>query len=493
MRSRQMTDERAKMSHTQHAVRGLRLVGSARLFTQCVTWGLTIVTVRLLQPRDYGLVATAGLFTVLASMVTDGGLGEILVFRRDLSVRLQGAAVVGGMLLSTILAAAIVLSAPAAAEFFKNPALVAVLRVASLQLPLSAIAIVPYALLSKEMHYGRIAVIQTLVSVVQGVATLALAYMGQAYWALIYGTLFGSVLRACAFWLAVRERPPWNWRIWELRPILQDSYRMVGQRLLFFFSADFDTFVISRLSGVVALGPYSLAKTLSHAALDQISGTVNQITLPAFAAKSGDRQAQLGALKTIISTAAIAVFPLFWFAGVISPVAFPLIFGPRWTAMIFPFIAFTALLPLRTVYALLSSVVVGTGNTAISFKNMIVWASIMNPLLLIAATFGPRMVAVAWGTGFPFVFLSAVHRISRCFGITLRDLLQPLFMPAACSAGTAAAVELLTIFLESRIPAPALVVAQVVLAGGLYWLLLVRFCRRQYEQATQLGWQLVGR
>jgi PST family polysaccharide transporter len=488
-----MSDEGANMSHTQHAVRGLRLVGSARLFSQCVTWGLTVITVRLLQPRDYGLVATAGLFTVLAAMVTDGGLGEILVFRRDLSVRLQGAAAVGGMLLSLIFAAAIALSAPAAAEFFKNPALAAVLRVAALQLPLSAISIVPYALLSKKMHYGRIAVIQTSVSVLQGIATLAMAYMGEAYWSLIYGTLLGSAMRGCAMWLAVKERPPWNWRLWELRPVLRDSYRMVGQRLLFFFSADFDTFVVSRLSGVVALGPYSLAKTLSHAALDQISGTVNQITLPAFAAKAGDHEAQLGALKTIISTAAIVVFPLFWFAGVSAPVAFPLIFGQRWTAMVFPFVAFTVLLPLRTVYALLSSVVVGTGNTSISFKNMIVWAAIMNPLLLIAATFGPRVVAVAWVIGFPFVFLSAMRRISRCFGITLLELLQPLFMPAACSAATAAVVELLTLSLRSSFPAAALVVVQVALAAGLYWVLLVRFCRRQYDQATQLGWQLLGR
>jgi hypothetical protein len=151
------------------------------------------------------------------------------------------------------------------------------------------------------------------------------------------------------------------------------------------------------------------------------------------------------------------------------------------------------LLPLRTVYALLGSVVVGIGNTSITFINTIVWAAIMNPLLLIAATFGPRVVAVAWVVGFPFVFLSAMRRISRCFGITLRELLRPLFMPAACSAATAAVVEAVTLALESRLPALMLVAMQIVLAAGLYWVLLVRFCRRQYDQATKLGWQLLGR
>ena len=488
-----MSDEGAKMSHTQHAVRGLRLVGSARLFSQLVTWSLTVITVRLLQPRDYGLVATAGLFTVLASMITDGGLGEILIFRRDLSIRLQGAAVVGGMLLSSPLAAAIVLAAPAGAAFFRNPALTAVLRVAALQLPLSAVAIVPYALLSKEMRYGRLAVIQTSVSIMQGVATLVMAYMGEAYWSLIYGTLLGSTMRACAFWFVLKARPPLNWRVWELRPLLRDSFHMVGQRLLFFGTADFDIFLVSRLSGAVALGPYSLAKTLSHAALDQISGTVNQITLPSFAAKAGDREAQLGALKAIIATAATVVFPLFWFAGVISHVAFPLIFGPRWSALIFPFTAFTLLLPLRTIYALLGSAVVGMGNVSITFKNMIVWASIMMPVLLLGALFGPREVAVAWVVGFPLVYLSAMRRISRCLEITLRELLRPLLMPAICAAATAAVVEVLALSLGAMLPLIALLALQIVLAASLYWVLISRFGRSQYNQATQLAWRLLGR
>jgi len=488
-----MSDNGAKMNHTQHAVRGLRLVGSARLFSQCVTWSLTVITVRLLQPSDYGLVATAGLFTVLASMVTDGGLGEILIFRRDLSTRLQGATVVGGMLLSSLLAAAIALAAPAGAAFFRNPALAAVLRVASLQLPLSAIAIVPYALLSKEMRFGRLAVIQTSVSIIQGLATLVMANMGEAYWSLICGTLIGSAMRACALWFALKVRPSLNWRVWELRAMLRDSYHMVGQRLLLFVSGDFDTFLVSRLSGADALGPYSLAKTLSHAALDQISGTVNQITLPSFAAKAGDHEAQLGALKTVIATAATIVFPLFWFAGVISHVAFPIIFGPRWIALVFPFTAFTLLLPLRTVYALLSTAVIGTGNVSITFKNMIVWASIMMPVLLLGAIFGPRAVAVAWVAGFPLVFLSAMHRISRGFGIMLSELLRPLFMPAVCTGATAAVVEVVALLLGSMLPPLVLLVVQIVVAAGLYWVMMLLFNRTQYDRAMQLAWQLLGR
>jgi teichuronic acid exporter len=491
--SERIVDDREPTGHRRRAVRGLRWVGSARLLSQCVTWGLTAVTVRLLQPRDYGLVATAGLFTILASMVMDGGLSPMLISRRDLSRSVQGAATTGVFLLSAVFAAAIALAAPAGAAFFKNQALEAVLRIASLQLPLSALAVVPFALLSKEMRFGRIAVIQTVSSIAQGLATLAMAYRGEAYWALIYGTLLGSAIRSCGLWLVLKDRPPVNWRLSELRPVLRNSVHMVGQRLLYFVSADFDTFLLSRLTGAVELGPYSLARTLSHAALDQISGTVNQVTLPSFAAKAGDFFAQLGALRVMLALTAAIVFPLFWLLCAISPTALPLIFGPRWDALVFPFTAFTLMLPLRTVYALIDTAVIGTGNTSTTFKNMIVWTVIMIPVLLLGAIFGARGEAIAWVVGFPLVVLSAMHRISRRFGTTLPDLIQPLIAPAACAACTAAVVALVARILTPMLPSLALLAIEAALAGGLYWFLMFRFGRSHYDQVLQLAWQLLGR
>lgn len=493
MESERSVDQGAATSHRRLAVRGLRWVGSARLLSQCITWGLTAVTVRLLQPRDYGLVATAGLFTVLASMVMDGGLSSILINRRDLSSLVQGAATFGVLLMSLAFAAAIALVAPAGSVFFDNPALTSVLRVSSLQLPLSALAVVPLALLSKEMHFGRIALIQTVASVVQGLAILAMAYSGKAYWALIYGTLFGAAIRACGFWLALKHRPAWNWQLRELRPMLRSSAHMVGQRLLYFVSGDFDTFLLSRLIGAAELGPYSLAKTLAHTPLDQIAGTVNQVTLPSFAAKAGDQAAQLNAMKVMLALTAAVVFPLFWLLGVVSPTAFLLLFGPRWSALVFPFTAFTLILPLRAIFTLIDTAVVGTGNTSTTFKNMVVWASIMIPALLIGGLFGARGEALAWVMGFPLVFVSAMHRISRRFGVSIREILHPLLAPAACAAATAGVVEAFSLYSSPIFSPVARLVVEIVLAATLNLSLLARFGRSHYQQLIGLMLQLLGR
>jgi hypothetical protein len=115
------------------------------------------------------------------------------------------------------------------------------------------------------------------------------------------------------------------------------------------------------------------------------------------------------------------------------------------------------------------------------------------PVLLIGAIFGPNAVAVAWVVGFPFVFMYAMLAISRHFGITLREILRPLWMPAICAGVTAAVLEVFALATRSLLPPFGLLVIQILLAGGLYWALIARFGRSQYDQTLRMGWQLIGR
>ena len=143
------------------AMHGLRWIGTARIFAQLVTWGLTAFTVRLLEPRDYGIVATSGLFTVLAGLLLDGGLSVVLITQREISPRVEGAAITGVLLVSAVLFAVIVAIAPLGGSFFHNIAVVNVLRVSALQLPLTALTVVPSALLARQLQFRELALAQS--------------------------------------------------------------------------------------------------------------------------------------------------------------------------------------------------------------------------------------------------------------------------------------------------------------------------------------------
>jgi O-antigen/teichoic acid export membrane protein len=490
-------DSEEIISPNDRAVHGLRWIGSARVITQIITWSLTIITVRLLRPEDYGLIATAGLFTTFAGLLLDGGLSVVLISRRELPVEQQGAAATAVLLSSIVLGTLIIVVAPYGSTYFHSPPLARILQVSAFYLPLTALTVVPFALLSKEMRFKQIAIIQTLSSLLQGISTLILAYLGEGYWALIIGNFLATGLRACLLWMTLGRLLVPNLRLGLLRPILRSSGHMIGTRLTYFATGDFDTFLLSRFGGAGIVGPYSLAKSLSHSALDQLSGIVNQISVPAFAAKT-DASAQLRGFIIITCLASTILFPLFWLMGTLSQVALPLVFGPRWASLVVPFCAFCFILPLRSVYALLDSSVVGTGRTSTSFKNMIIWAVIMMPLLLIGVSVGFRGsaingAAIAWIIGFPIVFLTAMRRIARAFGTRVRVLLQPMWVPAACASISCIAAEVVQLSLSAKF-GPITRLGSEILVGGVCYLLAIRqYGRAHYDQILELLMRLLRR
>lgn len=471
----------ANSSHTDKILRGLRHIGSAQLLTQVVTWGLTAVTTRILTPRDYGLIATAGMFTIFAQLLLDGGLTQVLVSQKELPKRMQGAAITAVFLASTMLGAMIFIVSPLVATFFRNPPLQSILEVSAFYLPLTAIGFAPGVLISKRMLFKRIAGIQLAAGIYQGVATLALAYAGAAYWALIVGNFLGMGLRVILLWVTLDDRPVPNLQLHELRPVLRSGVHMIGQRLSYFAINNLDIFLLSQFRDPTALGPYSVSRTLALTAVDKISSVTGRVSVPAFAARTETKD-QLRGLVTVISITATLVFPLFWTLAVVSQLALPMVFGARWLKLVAPFAAFASVLPLRTIYSLLNSSLIGTGRTGLTLKNTLTWLAFLTPAVLLGVTKGADGVAIGWAAVFPFVFFIAMRRTSKVFSAPLTALIEPLVKPAICAGISACAAEGILLALTNHAPALLILAIQSASAIVCYPTLLRFLGQLQYEQ-----------
>lgn len=472
------------------AIRGLRWVATGRVVTQAVTWSMTIITVRFLHPEDYGVIATAGLFTVLAMLLLDGGFGILLVTQRDLAGRAQGAIVTATLITASLLGLVIAGLAPFGSWFFQSRELTGVLLASAIYMPLAALAVVPAALLTRSMHFRPIAISQTIASIVQGGASLTLAVAGMGYWALIIGNFAGTALRVLLLWKALDTRVTPNLELGLVRPLMKSSGHVVGSRLTYFVANDFDVFLVSRIGGMTLAGPYSLAKQLCHSALDQMSAVVTQVLVPVFANKT-NRDSQVAGILNVIAITAALMFPLFWMMGFVSRVALPLIFGSRWDGLIVPFVAFSLILPLRCIYAFLDTAVMSTGRTGTTFRNMLVWAVIMMPLLLVGALLEVRYVGVVWAVGFPLVFLVAMKRISTAMSLSPGVLLRPMIAPMAC-AGISCLVMLAFSSATSLPPIP-LLFGELTVGAVVYWFLMWRFARSHHDQTFAIARRLLGR
>ena len=271
------------MTLRARAMSGLRWTVGARLAAQVLTWAITLVVIRLLSPSDYGLLAMATIFVAFLAMIAELGLGPAVVQRADIGER-ELRKVFGVVILTRLaITAALIAAAPAMALFFDEPRLAAVIRVLALQFPISAVAIIPSAMLDRQMAFRGRSLVDLASTVVGSFVVLGLAVAGLGVWALVSGTLVTTALRTIGL---VVLRPWWRWPSFAfggMRALLAFGGRMTAVQFLWYVFNQADVLIVGKWLGKELLGIYSVSMHVASMPNQRLSALINQLAFPTFA------------------------------------------------------------------------------------------------------------------------------------------------------------------------------------------------------------------
>jgi teichuronic acid exporter len=428
------------MSIKSKIISGLGWTAGASFLGQLVTWGITIVVMRILSPADYGLLAMSSVFVAFLSMMAAAGLGPAII---------QASAIDDGrmrQLLGLIITINIALflllyvAAPAISRFFGEPRLVDIVRVLSAQFVLSAFAVIPDALLGRALKFKPRALVELSSSIAGAAVTLALALAGQGVWSLVAGAMATSISRVIGFNLLV---PQVGWPIFSIRgvgPFLAFGGNVTASRVLWFFYSQADVFIVGRVLGKEALGFYSVAMHLASLPVQKVSGILNQVAFPAFSQIQNDKTQIAAHVAKSVRAMSFFAFPILWGISSVAPEFIGLLLGSKWHAAILPLQVLPAIMPLRMISNFLPSAVDAVGRPDISVKNL-VSASIIMPLaFVLGVQWGVQGLCIAWLVAFPVVFLGNLLRALPAVNLRLGDLLMTIAWPVFASTLMYAAV-----------------------------------------------------
>ena len=108
----------------QAALSGARWTLAAKVGLQLLTWPITILVIRLLEPGDYGLMAMAMVTIGFVALFGEMGLGIALVQADKLDEATARAASAAILICNIAMAGMLVLLAPLAASWFDEPELI---------------------------------------------------------------------------------------------------------------------------------------------------------------------------------------------------------------------------------------------------------------------------------------------------------------------------------------------------------------------------------
>ena len=442
----------------------LKWTSLAKLIGQIISWGVTLIVLRVLLPADYGLMAIVSTIITVLAGIAELGLGASVVQAPKLNRDDLGAVTSAVIALNLGIGVLVGLLAPLAAWFFAEPRLTLLIQFACLQFLFNAVGTVPQALAYRDMNFKWLAGAELAAVVTSALATLGLAWHGYGVWALLLGSLLQNFIRTALLLRRGMARPVL--RRQGLREHVTFGGMFTITRLITQVVYESDILMAGHFLSGQAIGLYSVSLHLATLPMQKIMSVINQVAFSAVAQLQHDR-ARLRQ-HMLAATRLLTVFslPLFWGVSVVATEFVATIMGPGWAEAVFPLQAICLITPLRMLNIVYNTMALGVGHMQLNVMNTVTSASVLPLAFYIGVYWGVNGLAFAWVIAIPIISFYRLPKMLRIIDIRSSDLVACLKAPVVAGAIMYAAVGLGRLACEGLAPAMSLALLIVLGAGA---------------------------
>ena len=287
------------------------------------------VLARLLSPRDFGIIALAAATMALVDIFSALGIRQALLRIPDPERAHLDTAWTIQLILLVLLAATLAASAPAAAVFFREPALAPVTAMLSLRLVFQGLANIGIVEFDRSLQMGKDLRMRVSVRLAALAGTIAAAVLLRSYWALVIGLVLQSALHAGASYLFHPYRPRLslakrsellNVSLWMFLAYAAQVVHQQAERL-----------AVGRIAAAHLVGLYSVGKDLASIFTLEIATALNRVTFVTTARRGQPLDSDPVRAIALLGCYAMIAAPAGIGLAAVAEDAVTFLFGRRWS------------------------------------------------------------------------------------------------------------------------------------------------------------------
>ncbi|MEM6333631.1 MAG: lipopolysaccharide biosynthesis protein [Planctomycetota bacterium] len=427
------------------ARRGGAITAGSQLVRLFIQLARTAVLARLIEPFDFGLIATVVVYTQVLSVFAESGLSGAAVQSKTLNRRQAATLFWINIAIGALLTLIMIALAWPIAWVYDQPELFAIVSVSSFGFLISAVAQQHLALLRRQLRWWSVSSVPVVSMLVSTAVAIAVAQYSPTYWALVAMTLSYAITTAVMAplltgWLPGRPGP-----LRESADLLRFGSHMLGFGVLNKLSRSVDNWLLSFV-GPVQLAFYDKAYQLMLKPIRQINSPISAMAMPVLSRIQDEPERFRNAFAEVQEKIAMILLPLFAVLIVAGDWVILVMLGEQWEQSI-PIFRWLGVVGL--VQGLTNSngwVMMSQGRTADILKWGVFSATTTVASFAIGLPWGAQGVAIAYtlysvGINTP----ALVWWIGRRGHISSLDYIRPNLtaVPAAlAAAGVALALRM---------------------------------------------------
>lgn len=385
------------------------------------------------MPEQFGLIGMVTALTGFAQMFKDLGLSNATIQRKDITHEQVSTLFWINVCIGTLIMLIVAAMSPVIGWFYSDMRLKGITLAISCSFFFGGLTIQHQALLYRQMRFGHLAWVKILSIALSIPLSIALAWYGFEYWALVWKEVATTAFIAAGTWLMCRWRPSLPARGSEIGSMLRFGRDITGFNIINYFSRNLDKILIGRIWGATPLGFYTKAYQLMLVPMDQIRFPLTRVGVSALSALQDDTDKYRQYYKKLISILSFVLMPAVIYVGIFSENFIRLLLGEKWieAAVIFRILAITAFIqPIASTPGL---VMITCGKTKRYFLWGIINTVCMIPAFSIGVQWGPIGVATAYAIANYAILLPSLWFGFKDTPIKIRTFFQAISLPAISS------------------------------------------------------------
>ena len=405
-------------------IQGASLAFSSTIGVQLLQWATNILILRLLTPVDYGVMASAALFTGLVGVLADSGLGRALVQRQKLTDRDFGAVLTVSVLISWTLFAILLVAAPRFESLLGVPKFAAVLCASGLTVLLVPFQTLGMAWLERELAFNTQSIIQVTTGVVQTVCVLLFALADFGVWALVVGLLVARVTNVLLLLILGRAPVRFMCPTIETANLVRFGWIIAASTVLWYIYANADSTVIALSLGPVSLGYYSVAFQLISISVDKLSG-INQVAFVAFSKLQDQPERLRNWFVRLLILRMATAWPVLVGVALVAKDAVQLVLGEKWQPIVLPLQLLAPAGGMMIIGTTFSPLFNAIGRPDLGLKYTVACvAALPISFYILAKHFGVIGICTTWLTVYPTIICGMIHLTRHVTGMGIGLLLR---------------------------------------------------------------------
>lgn len=300
----------------------------------------TFILARILVPDDFGIVAMSSVVVAFADIIFDLGINIALIQRKNPSQAYYNTAWTLRIIQVGCVASFLMILAPFAADYYKDPRVTSAVQIMALSLMVSSFENVGIVNFQKELRFIDDAKYVLFKRLVMFMMTITLTLVLQSYWGMLLGALCGRLAATIRSYMVHPMRP--RLALSEFRSIFGISQWVMVKNISSFLDRKLHIFLVGGMVKTSVTGGYTLASEISDVPGSDLLAPINRVLFPAFARAKDNLRELTNLLLRAQSIQVMVTFPACVGFVLTAHEFVPVALGEKWSFIV-PFIQVLAL------------------------------------------------------------------------------------------------------------------------------------------------------